>query len=296
MSMERWRELKQEAEDATEAPRGDERIARCEAFLSRHPDYPELQFVLTSLVDAYLDKGDFDPAHMASLLERQSVAGSPYGPGELPEFLVGRYYFKYKLPLSSAERLLKKAWEGIAADRRALAKDTDPERRKEGLLRLEKREFMTDLAEGRVRLARGNTSSALGILLQAESLGNRTGQTGIQLREADGKLVRTLPRGSGQSDLLNLSMATAYARLGRRQEAEVRIGRVEDLIPGYYEEVGPARDALLADLGLPLVERQEIRADPKPAPEFKFKDLQGKEVALSDFRDQVVLAMFWATW
>src|SRR6266705_2103411 len=81
MSMERWRELKQEAEEATEAPRGDERIAKCEAFLSLHPDYPELQFVLASLVDAYLDKGDFDPAHLASLLERQWVAGSPYGPG-----------------------------------------------------------------------------------------------------------------------------------------------------------------------------------------------------------------------
>ncbi len=33
-----------------------------------------------------------------------------------------------------------------------------------------------------------------------------------------------------------------------------------------------------------------------PAPPFRLMDLQGKSVALSDFRGQVVLLNFWATW
>ncbi len=33
-----------------------------------------------------------------------------------------------------------------------------------------------------------------------------------------------------------------------------------------------------------------------PAPEIVLKDLQGKEVRLSDFRGKVVLLNFWATW
>ena len=34
----------------------------------------------------------------------------------------------------------------------------------------------------------------------------------------------------------------------------------------------------------------------KPAPDLKFKDLNGKEVALSDLKGKVVFLNFWATW
>jgi thiol-disulfide isomerase/thioredoxin len=34
----------------------------------------------------------------------------------------------------------------------------------------------------------------------------------------------------------------------------------------------------------------------KPAPELKLKDLDGKEVALSDLKGKVVFVNFWATW
>lgn len=34
----------------------------------------------------------------------------------------------------------------------------------------------------------------------------------------------------------------------------------------------------------------------KPAPDFKVKDLEGKELSLKDFRGKVVLIDFWATW
>jgi peroxiredoxin len=37
-------------------------------------------------------------------------------------------------------------------------------------------------------------------------------------------------------------------------------------------------------------------ASGKPAPEFKVKDLDGKEVALADYKGKVVFVNFWATW
>ncbi len=36
--------------------------------------------------------------------------------------------------------------------------------------------------------------------------------------------------------------------------------------------------------------------EPKPAAEFSLEDLSGKTVSLSDFKGQVVLIDFWATW
>ena len=40
----------------------------------------------------------------------------------------------------------------------------------------------------------------------------------------------------------------------------------------------------------------EAKIDGKPAPEVKFKDLDGKEVTLAQFKGTVVLVDFWATW
>lgn len=35
---------------------------------------------------------------------------------------------------------------------------------------------------------------------------------------------------------------------------------------------------------------------PKTAPEFSLPDLEGRPVALADFRGKVTLVFFWATW
>ncbi len=40
----------------------------------------------------------------------------------------------------------------------------------------------------------------------------------------------------------------------------------------------------------------EAKIDGKPAPEVKFKDLEGKEVTLAQYKGTVVLVDFWATW
>jgi hypothetical protein len=57
------------------------------------------------------------------------------------------------------------------------------------------------------------------------------------------------------------------------------------------------REALRKELGMPRASAgREFRAPPKRAADFTLEDLEGKKVALSDYRDRVVLAMFWSTW
>ncbi len=46
---------------------------------------------------------------------------------------------------------------------------------------------------------------------------------------------------------------------------------------------------------LPVAERAVVRLG-EPAPNFQLRDLNGRQVALSDLRGKVVLLNFWATW
>jgi peroxiredoxin len=48
--------------------------------------------------------------------------------------------------------------------------------------------------------------------------------------------------------------------------------------------------------GEPAARRDKNQAERKPAPDFELKDINGKVIRLSDYRGQVVLLNFWATW
>jgi hypothetical protein len=295
MSMEQWREARRAAEAAMETRRGDEKIASLEAFLKEYPGYPEMGQVLASLVEAYIDKGDFDASHLASVIEQESVAAALYS-FQRPEFLVHRYYFTHHLPMESAERLLGKARSQIAAEKVRVAQEAPSKRRDEARSLLASREFTLELCEGRVLLERKKYPAAIEKLRHAEDVGDRTGRSGLLLRDSGGKLVRRLPTSNAHNDWLNLSLATAYLRTGNRGEARARLDLVQDFLPGYFPEIGVAREALRKELGVPPASSRGIRAEPKAAADFRLKDLEGKEVSLADFRDRVVLAMFWSTW
>ncbi len=43
-------------------------------------------------------------------------------------------------------------------------------------------------------------------------------------------------------------------------------------------------------------ERFTVKESPKPAPDVTFQDREGNPVSLADFKGQVVLVNFWATW
>jgi len=294
MSMEQWREAREAANTAMEAPRGDEKIASLEAFVKEHPEYPEQGWVLQSLVEAYIDKGDFDPAHLASLLERMTTTETLYV-NRKPEFLVTRYYFKHHLPTESAERLLAKARSEIADDRLKLSQETLPRKREEARERLEFREFQLGLCEGRVLLEKKNYPAALEKLKETERLGDQSGRSGLLLEDATGKAIRRIP--TTWTDELYLSLAKVFLKTGNRRDARASLELVQNFSPSFYPEIAMEREAVRKELGMPHPPAgREFRAAPKPAADFRLKDLDGKEVALSDFRDRVVLAMFWATW
>lgn len=296
MSMEQWREAREAANAAMEAPRGDEKIASLEAFVKEHPDYPELGWVLQSLMEAYVDKGVFDPAHLASLLE--GIAGTKtLSINRMPELLVDRYYFKHHLPMESAERLLAKARSDIADDRLKLSQETRPKKREEARDRLEFREFQLELCEGRVLLEKRNYPAALEKLKHAEQLGDRSGRSGLLLVDSTGKTIRRFPTAGSGFDWLYLSLAKAFLKTGNRREARASLNLVQNFSSSYYPEIAVEREALRKELGMPRASAgREFRAPPKRAADFTLEDLDGKKVALSDYRDRVVLAMFWSTW
>jgi hypothetical protein len=293
--MQQWREAREEASAAMGAPRGDAKISRCEAFLKKYPDYPQASWVMRALVEAYIDKGSFDPARLDSLLQQVAERESYNGMGSA-EFLIDKYYFKHHLPLEGAERVLLKNREEIARKRASLASLSDANRRDAALEQIEQREVLISIAEARILLARQDAAGAIRKLLETEAADSRTGTTVVPLVDARGRVVRTLPAGHRISDRLNLTLASAYARIGKRSEAIARLDRVQDFVPGHYPEVGPEVEALRRELNAPAPEPWVVRAPPEKARDFRLKDLQGRSVALSDFRGRVVLTMFWTTW
>ncbi|HEU5182507.1 MAG TPA: hypothetical protein VFW45_17100 [Candidatus Polarisedimenticolia bacterium] len=294
-SMEKWRDAHEEAEAAMLAPMGDKRIARCEAFLQKYPDYPEPEVVLRELIDAILekDRGKLDYARLNGLLQRMLSRPSQY---YTPDFVLDWYYLKHSFPPEMAEPAVARVRQAIDRDRKALALESDPRKRREAQGRLDKREFNLSIAEGRILIARHEYAAAIRKLLEAEAADSGIGSAGLTLVAPRGVVSASLPNGTIASDRLNLALAAAYAGTGKRAEAMVRLERVRNFSAQFYPDVGEGIEAVRKELSLQPPEPREVRSDPKPSRDFRFKDLQGRQVALSDFRGRVVLAMFWSTW
>ena len=105
--------------DVMNAPKGPERIARCEAFLKEHPGYPEPRPIIRVLVDDTLESGSYDPAHVARLVERlaQPEGGSP---NPSTAWMLEHYCLKYGLPPETARRLLGWSREVLQQQQRSL--------------------------------------------------------------------------------------------------------------------------------------------------------------------------------
>jgi cytochrome oxidase Cu insertion factor (SCO1/SenC/PrrC family) len=69
-----------------------------------------------------------------------------------------------------------------------------------------------------------------------------------------------------------------------------RLGRVAAALTLLVGVASAAAALDFAALGL------QAYQPPKPPPDFALPDLQGRTHTLSDYRGQVVLLFFWATW
>ncbi len=296
MTLDAWRALKKAADDLMSQPRGPERIAKCEAFLKEHPDYPEPQAILGTLFRDYLDTGSYDPAHVADLFERQmrkymeesdeyALAGAS---------TVERFYIGYGLPAESAQRLLDWNREALERERRELDLGPDPWAGTRERQEIRYDAFRLQLVEGRLHLARGDAAGALKELQEAEESLKQAGRF-VLLRDSLGKEPAALPADISAEDQLNLSMASATSRLGNRAAAMERLGRVLGT-DGPTREFASTLRRLREELGVQPPPTLQVRGDPAPAPDFSLEDLDGRTVRLSDYRGKVVLLMVWTTW
>lgn len=295
-TLEAWQQMKKIAQDALEAPRGPERIAKCEAFLKEHPDYPEPQGILSILALDYLETGDYDPGRVAQLYEAM-VKRELEESDELASVAAGvveRFYLKYGLPTQSARRLLRWNREAVERRRRAVEEASESVTRRRDLQGLDSESRRISLLEGRVLLASGDATGAVKELQGTEEKFKESGAFMV-LRDSRGEPKSRLPADVSGIDWLNLSLATAYHRLGNRAAALDRLGRITGAAAIRGDFAATLRK-LRNDMKIPPPKVVEVRADPTPAPDFSLKDLDGKIVSLSDFRGKVVAIMTWATW
>jgi hypothetical protein len=290
-ALEEWRVLKREVGEIVAMPAGPEQIDRCRAFLKKHPDFQDIYPLLNVLVADWLAVPENDRAYAVQLLERMAAL-SDRGYGLENLLLVDRFYLPYHLSPESALRLLAMSRKEIEEVRRLVPLESDAGIRSQMVPDWSEFHLLVD--EGRVLLQAGDASGALAKLLEVERKRDDGGAS-IQLRDAQGKILKTFPGWDPLSNWMNLAMAQAYAALGKLDAAKERLARVggEGGVLGAIQ--GPKED-LATQLKVVARTAGEIRGDPLVAPDFDLEDLDGKHVRLSDYKDKIVLVMIWATW
>ncbi len=291
MTLDEWMALRKAAEDVMNAPKGPERISRCEAFLKENPGYPEPRPIIRVLVDDTLESGSYDPVNVGRLVERlaQPEGGSP---DPSTAWMLEHYCLKYGLPPETARRLLGWSREVLQQQQRSLEKEPDQTIRNAS--RMDVQEFRLLIDEGRILLAEGDASGALKKLRDAERAGRKAGQL-IVLRDSSGEETSSFSSGSPWMDWLYLSMATAEARLGERANAKKHLAQVRNLGSSSSEIFG-SLERLREALKVPSPALTEVRAEPVPSPEFTLEEMGGDRMSLSEFRGKVILVMLWTTW
>ena len=294
-SLEAWREAQREAVEAMNDPSIPKRIARCEAFLRAHQDHLASHGVaaelLSRLAEAYLESGSYDPVHVAALFEKLATfEDSRYLSS--PMMLVAMYYIPHNLPLDSARRLLQRSRDEIAEQRRRNSEgQPDVVLREEEDLRLRSLDARSFVWESQLQLQHGDTSGALKTLQKARE--RATSPDALVLIDERGQVVNRLP--SPQFDLLHLTEAAAHAQAGDRRAARESLQRVVgnwENIDHYSKITATLRPILKEAYPRPL----EVHEDPKLAPDFTLRDLEGNKISLRDYRGKVVLVVGWATW
>lgn len=289
MPLDEWRRVQAEGKQAVRAENLDERIAKCRAFVDKHGDHQEAKVVLEVLTDALVEKGGFDPADLAALLEKRAAADDENV--GLPVELVRKYHVKHGLPVESAERLLAMSRERIAKQFKEVELEKDAQRKERRELSLRYQETNSFIAQGRLHLARGDAKKALDALTEAEARAKEFAHE-IAVLDAEGKQVRELS--SGTLDGLIILQAAAQQALGKTADAKATMSRAL----GFDDdpEVRRLYDETRKELGLQSKAEFAVKSEPIAAQNFTLENLRGKKVSLSSYKGKVVLVAFWATW
>lgn len=113
----------------------------------------------------------------------------------------------------------------------------------------------------------------------------------------------------GWQELMEYAQSKAGAEAEDQEEPEVREERAEPVKPAEREEF-PApvepEEPVEFEEAVPIepeepvefeeLEEEEPGFDPYEAPEWVLPDAEGNLIKLSDYRGQIVILDFWATW
>jgi peroxiredoxin len=289
MALDEWRRVQAEGKAAVRVDKLDERIAKCRAFVEAHGDHQEAGPVLEALTDALVEKGNFDPADLAALVEKRAMVDED--DAGLPVALVRKYHVKHNLPVESATRLLDLSRQRIAKEWKEVALEKDETRKEYRELSLRYQETDSYVAQGRLHLARGDAKKALESLGAAETEAQKFAHE-IAMLDKDGKEVRVLS--SGTLDGLTILKAAAQHELGKNDEAKATMSQAL----GFDDdpEVRKLYDETRKALGLASKSEFGVKSEPIAAQNFALQNLKGKKVQLSAYKGKVVLVAFWATW
>ena len=290
LTLAAWSSLKEEADRFYSMPPGAQRIAGCEAFLKKHPEYPNPEPLLRIIVQDSLQTGRYDPQHVAGILEKLAATGSSDTYGRSGLGLVERYYLKYHLPLESARRILDRSRRTLEKSRAESALEMDPGVRE--YLWFDSIEFQLLLDEGRVLLAGGDAAGALKKLQEAEELFKRASGF-VELHPARGRETIYLPLINPLMSGWNLAMAQALAHLGNARGAQEHLAWVRGS-GGTFDLLDSETEKLRSDLKVAESPALALRSDPAPATAFSLPDLEGGKVELSAYKGKVVLLYIWA--
>jgi peroxiredoxin len=287
-TLDDWRRVNRLCEEATKGATAADRVRDCEKFLAQYPDHRGQKQLLKTLIDSYLQTGDYDPQRVAWLLE--SLAELDPNSYRTPMELVDDYYVKHALPVESGRRLLRVSAERRAEERAKIEREKDPRAKKRRDQQLNFQDSRAAQLEGLLLLVHERNEEAVQVLLAAKEKAG-TFPHDIVIYEGD-ELVRR--HSTGLLDAVDLGLSVAYGRMGKRQKAADHLAATL----GFFQDkpLKELHEEAHRNLDLSPRPRFEVTSAPLRAPEFTLKDLDGNEMSLADREGDVVLLSFWATW
>ncbi len=259
---------------------------KLELFNSYKNDYKEAQLgkqMLSSLINQLADKKDYEKA--ADLLEKNNSLATSQSYN-----IIAWEMFRNKGNLNKA---MEYANKGVEAARKELEN-----------AEANKPQNMSDDEWMNIREA------SLGFVL--DTYGNIVKESGNKT-ESLSAFEEAVKYTKGKYGDINQSYVSALINAGENEKAQNLIKKfmsekayteeMKGLLKETYTKLGKSEkefDSYLKSFEneskSKMIEKLKEEEKNIPAPEFTLKDLNGKDVSLSDFKGKTIIVDFWATW
>ncbi len=288
LTLDKWRAVHEKGKAARKVVDRNERIAELQVFVNEHGDHEQLGELLGELIDALIDRRNFDPNQLARYVKR--LAEADEDDSNHPADLVGKYHIKHTLPLDSGLELLAMTRARLEEERADLELEANEWYREYQELRVNYKQTASYTIEGQLLLVHNQPRRALAALKQARKLSDKFPKDIVVY--AGGEPLKTLE--AGAMDKLYVLQAAAHHKLGDDLAAKDSLQNVV----GFLAEVDirAMYNDLRENLGVEPKAAQAVKTAAELAQDFSLEDLDGNQVKLSSYKGKVVMLAFWASW